>query len=486
MKFKNNKHTYLWILVIALISFISCKKWVEVAPPITSSNGENVFTENQSAIAVLTGIYTNMANANVATIDGWLTNICYVTGLTGDELRLLDPADQQFGAYLSNDIPAINYSWTNIYTMIFIANSAIEKLPNGTLLDPAVKDQLLGEAKFIRALNYFYLVNLYGDVPLALTPDYKINKLLGRTDKAVVNEQIITDLKDAQALMSKNYIGKDGLSTTAERLRPNKWAAIALLARVYLYLHRYADAETQSTDIINNQSLFKLVGLDSVFLKNNNEAIWQLQPTGTVDLGYANTQEGIVFNLPAGALNSTQFTYLSDSLVNSFDTKDLRKTKWIGNYTFNARNYYYPNKYKIGFGSGYVSTEYSTVFRLGEQYLIRAEARIQQGNITGGIDDLNTIRLRATDLSAPVPEQFAQLPNNLSPSDAALAVENERKFELFTEWGHRWMDLKRTNRIDAVLMPVKPGYQTTDQLFPLPIGDIKLYPNLVGHQNPGY
>jgi hypothetical protein len=106
--------------------------------------------------------------------------------------------------------------------------------------------------------------------------------------------------------------------------------------------------------------------------------------------------------------------------------------------------------------------------------------------VAEGIEDLNIIRRRATDLNATPVDQLPQLSLSLSKEDALLAVENERRRELFTEWGHRWFDLKRTGRADAVLGGVKPGWQSTDQLFPLPGNDVATNINLRGHQNPGY
>src|SRR5439155_24411561 len=96
--------------------------------------------------------------------------------------------------------------WTVFYQTIFAANAAIEGLSASETLTPAVKQQLSGEVKFIRAFCYFYLVNLYGDVPLAIRTDYKMNSKLVRTPKAQVYQQIISDLTEAQNLLNPRYI----------------------------------------------------------------------------------------------------------------------------------------------------------------------------------------------------------------------------------------------------------------------------------------
>ena len=117
------------------------------------------------------------------------------------------------------------------------------------------------------------------------------------------------------------------------------------------------------------------------------------------------------------------------------------------------------------------------VLRFAELYLIRAEARAQQNKLTGAnsaASDINVIRTRAG------------LSNTTATTQAALllAVEKERQVELFTEWGHRWFDLRRTGRIDAVLSAVKPTWKPTAALFPIPYLEIQRNPLLT--QNNGY
>jgi len=475
------------MLFIGLIaSTMGCSKLVEVTPPVTSLNGELVFRDDATAISVLTGVYTNLSFEYSTAITGYPTNIFLTTGLTGDELELWDKSNQDLGSYYFNNIsPDVN-TWSKLYNMIFVANSAIDELPRGQALSPAVKRQLLGEAKFIRAFSYFYLVNLYGKVPLATTTDYKVNRLLSRSDPSLIYSLIIEDLKSAALLLNDGYVGKDATSVTIERVRPNKWTALALLARTYLYIGNYQGAIEQASAIINHKALYELVDLSTVFVKNNKEAIWQLQPVGSGF--YSNTREGQVLklrSLPSG-FNPV---YLTSSLVNSFEEKDLRRKNWIDKVTDNsiipAMPYYYSYKYKIGVEDLPVN-EYSTVFRLGELYLIRAEANIQLNNLNIGVEDLNVIRKRATDLTVPAVDQLPKLSSTLSKTEAIQAAEDERRHELFTEWGHRWFDLKRTKRINAIL-GFKPGWQTTDQLFPIPAVEIGgANPNMKGDQNPGY
>jgi hypothetical protein len=113
--------------------------------------------------------------------------------------------------------------------------------------------------------------------------------------------------------------------------------------------------------------------------------------------------------------------------------------------------------------------------RLAEQYLIRGEARAHQNNVQGAQEDLNIIRSRAG-LGATTANDESSL---------LAVIETERQVELFAEWGHRWFDLKRTGRADAVLSLEKaPNWQSTDRLYPIPFEEIKINPSLT--QNPGY
>jgi len=357
----------------------------------------------------------------------------------------------------------------------------IEGVSKSTTLTPAVSQQLLGEAKFMRAYCYFFLVNMYGDVPLVTGTDYTVNRLLARTPKADVYRQMIGDLKDAQNLLNSNYPDGSLLSTTTDRVRPTKWAATALLARVYLYNSDWTNAEAQSTILINNTALFNLVPLNEVFLKNSNEAIWQLQP---VNIG-ENTRDARVFILPptGPGFGLAPFGYgefpasLSPQQMASFEPGDQRRVNWVDSVNANNTTYYFPYKYKVN-GLNAPVTEYQMQLRLGEQYLIRAEARAQQGNITAAQEDLNAIRSRA---GLP-PTTAGDQPSILT------AILHERQVELFTEGGHRWFDLKRTGNVDqvmSVVCPLKGGtWASYKQYFPVPVGDVEHDPNIV--QNPGY
>lgn len=455
-----------------IITISSCKKLVEVNSPTTSINAKNIYTNDQTASAILTGIYTQLSASNLVSTD--LTSIGFTTGLSGDELTLYDGyADNRLLAYYQNRLTANGSDfWGDIYKKIYILNAAIEGLSSASSLTPSVKTQLLGEAKFTRAFCYFYLVNLYGDVPLILRTDYSQNRIMPRTSIELVWRQIITDLIDAKSLLSSDYLDGTILNKTPERVRPTKWSAIALLARSYLYTSDWKNAEIQASEIINAGN-YSLDSLHNVFLRNSNEAIWQLQP---VNAG-SNTEDAKIYVIPATGLSGSTPVYLSRQIMSSFEYNDQRKKIWVDTASSSGIIYYFAYKYKIATLNQPV-TEYNTVLRLGEQFLIRAEARAQQINFAGARSDLNEIRKRAGLKALDLNEKTSLL----------QAIYHEGQVELFAEWGHRWLDLKRTKLINAVMTEVtrKKGgsWDANWQLYPIPSFDILYDGNLT--QNTGY
>jgi len=466
-------------LLIIVVNFTGCEKLVEAPAPVTSLSSANVYLTDASAIAAVTGIYSTISAGSAYSSS--ILGISSITGLSADELTLYSGASTApISLYYTNNLNNnMQFDfWTQIYQVVYLINAAMEGLNGATNLTPSVQQQLLGEVKFDRAFLYFYLVNLYGDVPLVLTTNYVINESLSRSPKNEVWNQIIEDLHAAAAVLSPTYLDGTLASASSERVRPIKWAALALLARAYLYTDNWTGADSASTAVINNTGEYSLNTLDSVFLMNSNEAIWQLQP---VVQGY-DVPDAYAFLLPTTGPNSgPNDAFLSNALLTTFEANDQRRVEWVDSIVVGGITYYFPYKYKNNSVNGTI-TEYATILRLGEQYLIRAEA--EANGATGGpgaIADLETIRSRAG------------LPNYTGGTDLIslmTAIIHERRVEMFTEWGQRWLDLKRTNTADMVMgtdgaCAAKGGmWQTTSQLYPIPLADLQTDPNLI--QNSGY
>jgi hypothetical protein len=477
----------LRLLYIGIIYFqIGCNKLVDVPPQTTSINTANVYTSDGSAIAGVTGILSAMSstftNGQVTAPPG----ISFFLGMSADELTLFDgEANQAVSEYYKNDLDAtttgpVNF-WSTIYPIIYQCNDAIQGVSASNSLTPAVKQQLIGEAEFCRSFCFFYLVNLYGNCALTVSTDWQVNAALPRSPITDVWHQIVSDLTDAQNRLSVSFVDATLLNNTADRIRPTTWSASAFLARAYLYTANWDSAISASTRVINNSSLFGIDSLNTAFLANSQESVWQwprILPGGGL-----NTEDAMVFILPASGPGTNFPLYLNNNLLAAFEPGDQRRVNWIDSIilTGSLTTYYYPYKYKNNSIDPTVSaTEYTTVFRLAEQYLIRAEAEVQLNDLTGAAADLNIIRNRAG------------LPNTTasSQSDLLTAVLHERQVELFTEFGHRWLDLKRVGKIDSVMSVVTPqksggsAWQSYQQLYPIPVIELQKTPQM--NQNPGY
>jgi len=440
----------------------ACRKLVQTPSPGDEVSSSSVFTSYANAESALMGLYIQIMNNNRGPLNGDAT---LYGALSADELtmRLPNPLLEPF--LLNSLNPTTLYCtslYTQSYTLLYTANSLVEGLGAGDSTGDMA--ELRGEAEVIRALMYFYLVNFYGPVPLVTSVDYDTTALLARAPVGQVYAQIISDLRDACAHLSVPYISSSAYP--GARTRPNQAAARALLARVYLYQGEWVAAEKEADTVIANP-LYRLeTDLDSVFLATSAEAIWQLQPV----YDSMATAEGYLF-IP---VNGARPAYILTSwLRDSWEPGDLRRTYWTDSVGVGPMAAVYPYKYKYAYNDP-PNAEYNMVLRLAEVYLIRAEAQAQQGNVAGAAADLNTIRLRAGLLPTIANTQVAML----------AAILHERQVELFSEWGHRWLDLRRTGQADAVLGLEKPGWTGTDTLYPIPAQQLANNPNLT--QNAGY
>jgi starch-binding outer membrane protein, SusD/RagB family len=459
----------------------SCNKAVEVNPPATALSGASVYSSDVSAVAAVTGIYQSMLGEDFFGGNQGSTDFTTIGGLSADEFQLYPGASALLAQAYINGLSSTNTPfWAGLYSCIYRANAAITGLNGSGAITDTLKQQLLGEALFARAFCHFYLVNIFGAVPIVTTTNYTVNESIARSPTSAVYQQIIADLKEAQSLLSNSFQAPAG-GSTAERTLPNQGAATALLARAYLYQGKYDSAVTEATLVINN-SLYSLVpNLNGVFLVNSSEAIWQLIDPA---LGM-NTPDGFTYILTGGPNTYSNPVFLSPYILQAFEPGDNRQTDWIGADTSAGTVYYFPYKYKVHGGTANTSvTEYYMMLRLAEQYLIRAEGEDQQGDLSDATADLNVIRNRAG---------LANISNAIASSQSALltAILHERQVEFFCELGHRWLDLVRTNNANSILgspenvCAAKGGtWVSTAQLFPIPLTDMEADPNLT--QNPGY
>jgi hypothetical protein len=436
---------------------------VAVDLPPSQLTSTAVFEDKTTANAAMTSIYAKIRDSGI--LSGSAAGISNELGNYADELvfygNISNPSQNFYNNTILASNTAITSWWGNSYNAIYAANAVIEGVTKSTSLKTADKNQLTGEALFVRGLIHFYLLNLYGDIPYITTTDYRQNSAVGRLPTSVVYAHIIDDLSQSIALLPEDYI-------SAERVRPNKAVAQALLARVYLYTGAWAEAANTASAVLNNTVLYVWENnLDNIFLKESSTTLWQLMSAADGQ----NTMDGETFIFTSGP---PKLVALSNEVVAAFEPGDERRNHWVAAVTKGSSTWYHANKYKEQ-SMTVSSVEYSILFRLAEQYLIRAEARAQQGDLIGAKEDLNKIRNTAglADTSASSQEQILD------------AIQRERRVEFFTELGHRFFDLKRTNQLDAVLTPIKTGWDSTDRLLPVPELELLINTNLAP-QNAGY
>jgi starch-binding outer membrane protein, SusD/RagB family len=453
------KHTFILVGILSI--FVSCEDFITVDPPQSALVRKTVFDSEETADRAILGIYADMANG-IGFASGDIQSISFTASLSADELQNYNTAFPELNQFANNTLlPANNIVlslWSDLYQTIYRANAVMEGVEASAVLPEPRKASLSAEAKFIRAFCYFYLVNLWGDVPLALTTDYRKNTNIARTETALTYGQLITDLEEAK-------LNLPSLSTN--HLRPTKEAAAALLSRIYLFTGDWSNAIANATELIAGVPVIE-PDLNNVFLTTSKEAIWQLARDNT------NASEARLLTFTAQPVNAA----LRGSFVSSFEADDKRKTSWLGSTTVNSAVFYFPRKYK---NVSYTPvTEYSIVLRLAEQYLIRAEANARLGKLPEAIADLDVIRNRAG-----LPSLQNTNPG-INQADLLMAVERERRSELFTEWGHRWFDLKRFDLADEILLSMKPEWTATAGLYPIPATQITNDPAMSSQQNPGY
>jgi starch-binding outer membrane protein, SusD/RagB family len=478
------KNNLLIIFVSCLILTLSagCKKLIEIDTPIDKVVGQAIYNSKSGATSVLTGIYSSMAEGSFAV---GINSLGFRTGLSADELTLFGGhSDMLRTALYANSLSRENVGfWTELYGFIYRANASIEGVTASDALTEQNKKQLLGEARFLRAFFYFYLVNLYGEAPLLLSTNYEVNAIAARTSVEQVYAQIIEDLEFARLNLHQNYLEADLETQSVKRLRPSAATASALLSRVYLFTNQWEKAAENSKTLIDD-SRFKLEDLSNVFKVQSEETIWSLQPVSQINF----KTDARVYVLRS-APNSEQPVTISNSLLDAFEIFDMRRTTWVDSLIHEGSTYYYPYKYKDGEIDEEIR-EYITVFRLAEQYLIHAEAMLHLNDISAAVGDLNKLRMRASDPDAAPQERLPLLEDNLTADQVFAFLEHERQIELFSEWGHRWLDLKRTARVDDVMTtetPKKGGiWEPYKALYPIPIQDIQRNPSLRGNQNSNY
>ncbi len=453
------KRLYLFICLGTIVFLTACEALVKVDYPTNQIGTTQVFEDVNTANAALAGIYEQLQRRSVT--QGTSIYGPLLLGSYTDELDCYHFEQHILDIYTNQLIETnsiIKTCWDISYTQIYYANSIIYGAENSTALSGPDKNRIKGEALLIRTLLYFYLQQMFGDIPYTTSLDYEYNRTIHKTEASAVLEQLEADLREAVGLLEDDY-------RDAERIYPNRKVAQLLLARIYLTGHKYEQAGQMANEILQS-SLYEFEDdINEVFHKSGRHILWQLKPQNSGDA----TKEATSYHF-TGVAPSNIFT-LTPDLVNSFADDDLRRQAWVAEVTVDENTWFRPYKYKIRMNN---TTEYSVFSRLEEAYFIMAEALAKQNRIDEALPYLNATRVRAG-LTALT---------SLSEADFIDELLAEKRREFFTEHCHRFFDLKRAGRLND-LGRVKPNWEEYKSVLPLPQSELLMNPNLYP-QNSGY
>lgn len=455
--------TYTFIftaLAILLLKVcLSCEKMLEVDVPENQIPTEAVFETVQTANAALAELYAGLWTSSP--LSGNQTG--RLMGSYTDDLNYYgtNSTTGLYDIFQNQQIEtnaAISTYWASAYRLVYVSNAILEGTEKSSTISATEKQRIQGEALLVRSILFFYLQQIFGDIPYPTTTDYKVNQSLAKTASSEVLARLENDLGRSISMLSDTY-------RSTERIIPNRKVAQLMLAKIYMLQSRWNNAEPLLKNISQSSIYHFENDLTKVFTKTGSHILWQLKPKNSGDA----TQEVIAYYFTGVAPSNYA---LSQNLMNSFSTADQRKNQWTATVIVGQNSWYRPAKYKALTNN---TSEYSVIFRLEEVYLLLAETLAQQDKLAESLPYVNATRQRAT-LSA------LNMPMSKQTLLHEILMENRKEF--FTEMGHRFLDLKRMNRMDD-LSAVKTNWKGYHKLWPLPQKELLLNPNL-SPQNNGY
>lgn len=444
-------------MVLVFLVMAGCEGVLE-PEPVDRITDDQVLTDAGSAQVVVSGIYRGLANMAAPRI---------IAGdMMADHLQENGTFTQyiEIGNYdLSASNGAAQALWSVIYSTAYRVNFLLEGLPEVTGLIESDRNRLEAEARFIRAYGYFLGAYTYGDIPIVRSTSISENRSIGKTPfndvLDFVEEEFIFTVGKLPEVPSNAGFLSNG-------------AAKAALARFYLYREDWENAERYATEVIDG------VNTADYTLEGNFEAVLDdFSGESILEIVYsANDNPGTSTNFSVNNLFVGRREVIPrDQIISALRSIGGDREQML---EFDADNL-------SGDDNGWTVVRYGPftnipIFRLAEMYLIRSEARAQQGRVSGtngGLQDLIIVRQRSGDAES--------LQNISGQSQLLQAIQQERQVELAFE-GHRWYDLKRTGRAASVMNAVSANWSDTDLLWPIPLREIQNNPALNNAQNPGY
>lgn len=475
------------ICLLALTLVMSCSEDFIELDPVSTVTVDALYRTDKDYQDAVIGIY--------APLRSQYENFWLFGDLPGEDTEQQHSASLDLVSinnfFVNSNMGLLHTTWLNYYSIINRANILLAQIETA---DPAVvtnMDRHIGEAKFLRALSYFDLVRIFGDVPMVTTPiSIEEASVKGRDNVDVIYEEvIIKDLMDAETRLSEMYTGANvGRATVG--------AAKALLGKVYLTRKQFVEAEAKLKEVTtmgyalldNYSDLFD-------FTKNehHSEYIFDIEYIdGGVALGSTFSNKFVpnmsqIINFFKLKGSGGQQGSPTEGIFDLYDPNDLRKDISVahiadglydeeGNYTpmtpIDLTTY--TKKYVTPLDIANDSPANWKVIRYADVLLMLAEALNENGKTEEALGYLNQVRARA-DIAG-----YA----GLTQDETREMIYLERRFEFYLE-GHRWFDLVRTGR--ALTALAAQGIQPHMLVFPIPLSQIQVINNpSVFPQNPGY
>jgi len=447
---------YIFIL-IAVSMFVGCDSFLEEEPRAIVSPSTFFSTAGEFELAIV-GLYDtyklNSLHGKIG-LDRYYENGADVIGPN----RVFGQVEPIQSYTLSEgNISAIDQgagapiTWQDLYAIILNSNTILEQLALNETIPDIEKNKIEGETLFLRSYAYYHLTNLWGDVPY-----YRDNlpiaeiQILPRADTTIIRNEILIDLQKAQEFLPNSYEA-NGLG------RVSKWAAATLMVKIYLIQQKWEQARDKALEIIDSSPHDLLDDYAAVFDPNNEynqENIWEIDYVINVepndwpdhftprirDEPKDPTKQGELSDA-LGARNEGYTGYgLSIALpdfVNKFPLDDLRRpmnvqTEYLG---FELNFPYIPKMYNLDQINSPRGNhgDNKIIFRMGDVYLMAAEAENELNGPASAYQYINKVRERAFEPDQPL--------TGLSQDSFRQAIYDERKWELGAE-GHRRMDLIR-------------------------------------------
>lgn len=479
----------LWIVPLALLATTGCGDLLTETPE-DFIGPENFYRTATDAIAAVNGAYAGLSESG----QGFKNQLWLAMDAGSDDARVgpqVGQVDNRITGTLaySSGSSRITNPWGLFYTTINRANDVIDRI-DGAIMPEARRASVAGEARFLRALSYFYLVRLYGDVPLITSIEQDgIDVVRDPADD--VYAQVIQDASAAAQALPDQWSGSDVGRAT-------RGAALTLLAKVHLTRGEWQQAADAARQVID-LGVYSLVPnyLDA-FLpgsQNRSEEIFALQYSGvTGAVGSSLVRTYYPREMGPGQGGGFAVAQPTLGLVDSFLPGDYRKEVTYITRVVNTKGKtvdIYPHVFKyrptqtVAMDNGDVNIP---IFRYAEVLLIYAEALNELGAPADAVTYLNQIRARARqgtgDEHRAAPAAYS---GEMSQAAVREAIFQERRWELAHE-GKRWFDLKRRG-VDYFMAQIAKDPEATfldpnDVFWPVPQEEIDLNPNLT--QNPGY